>query len=96
MSGFGRDDFADESDVSHETLLAFDMWNRLLTRWNRSVNLVAQSTLSDFWGRHALDSWQVTRLMPKGAKTAIDLGSGAGFPGIALGIAFKDRNAGEV
>jgi len=96
MSDYGRADFAAEDDVSRETLAAFDAWYALLSKWNRTINLVSPAAMSEFWERHALDSWQVVRHMPEGAKSAIDLGSGAGFPGIALGMAMADRGAGDV
>ncbi len=47
-------------------------------------NLVARSTLADRWERHFLDSAQLYGLLPEGCKTLIDLGSGAGFPGLVL------------
>jgi 16S rRNA (guanine527-N7)-methyltransferase len=58
----------------------------LLTEWNQRLNLVAESTLPDVWRRHVWDSAQLAPLIPKGAKTIVDLGSGAGFPGLVLAI----------
>ena len=76
--------------------MAFDAWHALLKKWNRTINLVSPAAMAEFWERHALDSWQVTQFLPEDAKSAVDLGSGAGFPGIALGIAFRERGAGDV
>jgi 16S rRNA (guanine527-N7)-methyltransferase len=58
----------------------------LLSEWNERLNLVAPSTLPDAWRRHILDSAQLAPLIPPEAKTIVDLGSGAGFPGLVLAI----------
>ncbi len=57
----------------------------LLRKWQRTLNLVAPSTLGSVWMRHVLDSWQVADAAP-GARRWIDMGSGAGFPGLVLAI----------
>jgi 16S rRNA (guanine527-N7)-methyltransferase len=56
----------------------------LLERWNPRINLVARSTLEDPWRRHFADSAQLWRLRPPGARRWLDLGSGAGFPGLVV------------
>ena len=96
MTVYSRKDFARELDVSRETLVAFDAWHELLKKWNQTINLVSPAAMQGFWRRHALDSWQATRFLPQGATRAIDLGSGAGFPGVALGIAMRERGSGDV
>jgi 16S rRNA (guanine527-N7)-methyltransferase len=58
----------------------------LLGKWQRSINLVAAGTLPDIWRRHMLDSAALFPLIPSGARTLVDLGSGAGFPGLVLAI----------
>ncbi|MDR3536643.1 MAG: 16S rRNA (guanine(527)-N(7))-methyltransferase RsmG [Acetobacteraceae bacterium] len=58
----------------------------LLVRWNRSVNLVSRADEPVLWERHILDSLQLVPLIPPDATRAIDLGSGAGFPGLVLAI----------
>ena len=58
----------------------------MLRRWRRRVNLVASASLADVWRRHVLDSVQLQPLLPRRAGTLIDLGSGAGFPGLVLAI----------
>jgi 16S rRNA (guanine527-N7)-methyltransferase len=58
----------------------------LLLRWNRSVNLVSRSDEAVLWDRHIADSLQLAPLIPPGIDRAIDLGSGAGFPGLILAI----------
>jgi 16S rRNA (guanine527-N7)-methyltransferase len=59
---------------------------RLLRQWSARINLVAPSTLGDLWRRHFLDSAQLLPLIPPGADALLDLGSGAGFPGLVLAI----------
>jgi len=80
------------SEIPPEIKQAFDIWQALLEKWNARINLVSRGALkekTDFWKRHALDSWQLWPLVPAAAKTVLDLGSGAGFPGIALAIGAK-------
>lgn len=55
-----------------------------LGRWQKAVNLVGRATLEDIWIRHVLDSAQLVTLLPKGARSLTDLGSGGGFPGLVL------------
>ncbi|MFM8940525.1 MAG: 16S rRNA (guanine(527)-N(7))-methyltransferase RsmG, partial [Phenylobacterium sp.] len=55
-------------------------------KWNPAINLVAKSTLGAVWERHIADSAQLFPLIPPGARTLVDLGSGAGFPGLVLAI----------
>jgi len=56
----------------------------LLTDWNSRHNLVSRGSLEHLWQRHMWDSAQLAPLIPEGAKTLADLGSGAGFPGLVL------------
>jgi 16S rRNA (guanine527-N7)-methyltransferase len=58
----------------------------LLARWQKRINLVGASTLHDPWRRHVLDSAQIAPHLPPGRPTLVDLGSGAGFPGLVLAI----------
>lgn len=88
-------DFASEPDISPQILKDFQQWHELLLTWNKRINLVSKSALDEFWKRHALDSWQVTRFVPKETKTILDLGSGGGFPGLALAIAAKHNQSGQ-
>lgn len=74
----------------------FLAWKELLERWNERINLVSRSAMADFWGRHALDSWQLWPLVPETTETLLDLGSGAGFPGIAMAIGCKRAGRGHV
>ncbi|MFO1038780.1 MAG: 16S rRNA (guanine(527)-N(7))-methyltransferase RsmG [Geminicoccaceae bacterium] len=70
--------------VSRETLRPAERWLAELTRWNARINLVSQSTLQDPWRRHVLDSGQLLRALPSAGRRLVDLGSGAGLPGLVL------------
>lgn len=93
---FGIKELAAASGVSRETLDKLALYGELLERWNRSINLVGRDTLADLWRRHFLDSAQLMSFMPSQpdnrARRVIDLGSGAGFPGLVLAL----MGAGEV
>lgn len=58
----------------------------LLVKWQKAINLVGPKTLPDLWRRHFLDSAQLAPLIPGGVRTLVDIGSGAGFPGLVLAI----------
>lgn len=72
--------------VSRETLARLEAYAGLLTRWSARINLVGRDTLPDLWRRHILDSAQLHRFVPGSARNLIDLGSGAGLPGLVLAI----------
>jgi 16S rRNA (guanine527-N7)-methyltransferase len=80
--------------VSRETSERLDRFVALLLSWSHT-NLIARSTIPVIWTRHIADSLQLLELAPH-AKTWIDLGSGAGFPGIVVGAAFADTEGANV
>ena len=84
-------------DVSADTraLADIETFRAQLEETNRSLNLVADSTLPSFWSRHALDSAQLLTLAPE-ARTWADLGAGAGFPGVVLAILLKQTPGARV
>lgn len=84
-------DFARAFDVSRETLAAFETYERSLRRWQNTINLVAPGSLDAVWHRHFADSVQLLKLAPPSAVAWVDLGSGGGFPGLALAILLKER-----
>ncbi len=81
-----RDGFAAITGVSRETLERLTRYLELLRRWQRAINLVGQETLRDPWRRHMLDSAQLFEHLPATCRNLVDLGSGAGFPGLVLAI----------
>jgi len=86
-----RDDFQARTGVSRETLDGFDRWRQILVETSAHTNLVARNSLEHFWERHALDSFQLMPLVSRETRLVADLGAGAGFPGIALALGFRDR-----
>ncbi|HRX74258.1 MAG TPA: 16S rRNA (guanine(527)-N(7))-methyltransferase RsmG [Hyphomonas sp.] len=72
--------------VSRETMQHFETYLALLEKWNRRINLVSPASLDDAWGRHVLDSAQLWRFRPPEARRWLDLGSGAGFPGMVVAL----------
>ena len=85
------DDFIAAFAVSRETAGRLKVYADLLVKWQKTINLVAPSTLSEVWQRHIADSAQIFELAPVGAMRWADLGSGAGFPGLVLAILLADR-----
>ncbi|MDE3060230.1 MAG: 16S rRNA (guanine(527)-N(7))-methyltransferase RsmG [Pseudomonadota bacterium] len=73
--------------VTRETFDRLSIYYDLLLKWQKRINLVSTATLEDAWRRHFLDSLQLLDLIPDLSSILIDLGSGAGFPGLALAIA---------
>jgi 16S rRNA (guanine527-N7)-methyltransferase len=82
----GMGGFAKLTNVSRETLDRLAKYVELLTSWNRRINLVGRDTIGDVWRRHILDSAQLFPLVPREARSLVDLGSGAGLPGFVLAI----------
>jgi len=85
------DTFTRITQVSRETIISLKKYEDILIKTNKTLNLVGKSTIKDIWIRHFLDSVQVIDFIDKNSKTLVDLGSGAGFPGLVLAIALKDR-----
>ncbi len=81
--------------VSRETLARLDRFVEVLLEWQQHTNLIAPSTETAIWTRHIADSLQLLPLAPK-AKTWVDLGSGAGFPGLVIACALADEKDAEV
>ena len=77
---------AEALDVSRETLARLEAYVDLLRRWQRRRNLIGRGTEPDIWRRHILDCGQLAAHLPEGTRRIVDLGSGAGLPGIVLAI----------
>lgn len=80
----GPTGFARLSGVSRETLDRLAAYVNLLGQWNRRINLVSANTMGDVWRRHILDCAQLFKHLPRSARVVVDLGSGAGLPGLVL------------
>lgn len=93
--------FQEAFGVSRETLDRLRIYEDLLKTWQKAVNLVSPSTLDEIWHRHFADSAQLLALSgfpphkeggeDNGGKDWLDLGSGAGFPGLVLAILLAER-----
>ena len=86
LSPLTSEDFQGLTHVSRETLARLEAYAALLIKWQAKLNLVSSASLDDIWRRHMLDSAQLLSLAPAAARTWLDLGSGAGFPGLVLAI----------
>lgn len=86
MKRFDAESFWVATGVSRETLERLTVYESLLRKWQKTINLVGPKTLDDAWSRHFLDSAQLHPLCPESVRVLVDLGSGAGFPGLVLAI----------
>jgi 16S rRNA (guanine527-N7)-methyltransferase len=76
-----------EKSVSCETIKKLKLYEQLLKKWQKAINLVGKNTVEDAWNRHILDSLQVIKYLPKNENLSIvDLGSGAGFPPLVISM----------
>jgi 16S rRNA (guanine527-N7)-methyltransferase len=89
---FGPDEFATAANVSRETLARLKLFSSMLTDWNARQNLVSRQSIEDVWLRHFWDSAQLVQFVPAAAKSLVDLGSGAGFPGLVLAELLRGRS----
>jgi 16S rRNA (guanine527-N7)-methyltransferase len=79
-----RDWVRDEFDVPRETMERLDRFVALLRTENERQNLVSSASLSEVWQRHIGDSLQLLRFVPDPGASWVDLGTGAGFPGLIV------------
>ena len=84
------EDLSNIVPVSRETYDRLNLLVSELRRWQAVKNLVGPRTLNEVWSRHIADSLQLLALEPE-RKAWLDLGSGAGFPGLVIGIAGRSR-----
>jgi 16S rRNA (guanine527-N7)-methyltransferase len=76
-------------DVSRETFDRIALYVRILTQSAGGQNLIAPSTLGTIWERHVLDSAQLVRFEPFNGASWVDVGSGAGLPGLIVALLVK-------
>ena len=85
------DTFSRFTQVSRETITSLKIYENLLIQANKRLNLIGHSTVNQIWTRHFLDSSQVIDFVDKNDEAMVDIGSGAGFPGLIIAILAKDR-----
>jgi 16S rRNA (guanine527-N7)-methyltransferase len=73
-------------DVSRETYERLERYVDLLIDENQRQNLIGRSTVDEVWLRHIVDSAQIVRLAPRLDSSWVDIGSGAGLPGLVVAI----------
>ncbi len=78
-------------NVSRETIQKLKDFVSILHDWNMKMNLVSKNSMEDVWSRHVLDSLQLIEYLPHNAKILVDIGSGAGFPGVVLAVAMQKK-----
>ena len=83
--------FSSYTRVSRETINSLEIFEKMLIKENKKLNLIGKSTEKDIWKRHFLDSYQVLDFIEENDKIVMDLGSGAGFPGIIVALGIKDK-----
>ena len=93
QSKFGPEEFAAAANVSRETLANLRLYEEMLRDWNAVHNLVSKASLEDVWRRHFFDSAQLARFIPGAARSLVDLGSGAGFPGLVLAEILREKGS---
>ena len=90
-----REAFARLTEATPRQLGDLQIFYDLLKEWNQRMNLVGPSALAEFWPRHAFDSAQLLHV-EQSALRWLDVGAGAGFPGVVLAILLKGRPGAQV
>jgi 16S rRNA (guanine527-N7)-methyltransferase len=81
-----------DAGVPRETVPRLEVLVDLIIHWNKKINLVSGGSIAAIWNRHILDSAQLWQLRRGSSKSWMDLGSGAGFPGLVVAtIAAAER-----
>jgi len=79
-------DVAQALNVSRETSERLELYVELLLKCQRAINLIGAGTIDDIWRRHILDCGQLWRYLPKRHAPLVDIGTGAGLPGLVLAL----------
>ncbi len=81
-----------EDRVSRETMERLEIFHGLLLKWQKTINLVAPSTIATAWERHFADGEQLWDLSQKPVDRWLDLGSGGGFPGLVIAAIAREKS----
>jgi len=82
LENFCNENFNDPKNV-FKTLMEY---KKILLNENHKMNLIGKSTIDDFDRRHIIDCIQIIKHMPDKKKQVMDIGTGAGLPGVLLSI----------
>ena len=85
------DAFSSYYQVSRETIISLEIFEKMLIEGNKKLNLIGKSTEKDIWSRHYLDSYQVLDFIEENDNNIMDLGTGAGLPGIIVALGIKEK-----
>jgi len=80
-------------NVSRESQSRLKLYAELLARWQKQINIISDDSLVALWERHIADGLQLKAYIGEGEQTIIDLGSGAGLPGLVLALAYPQYRA---
>ena len=87
--------FTERTGATPDQLADLENLHAMLIDWNQRMSLVSAASLAEFWPRHAFDSAQLIQIAPS-ARVWVDLGAGAGFPGLVLAILLKGQPGAKV
>lgn len=87
MNVLNDDYLAASFSISRETIEKLKNYQQLVLAWNNKFNLISKKSIENFWVRHIIDSLQLLKFIKNKNIILVDIGSGAGFPGIVLSIA---------
>lgn len=86
-----RDEVLAEIQASAAQITALDAYVALLEEWQKGLSLIGPGTMDQVWQRHILDLAQLRQHIDPSAGLIMDIGSGAGFPGLVLAILYGDQ-----
>lgn len=81
-----------QADVSRETFDRLETYAAALIKWQKAINLVSPGSIPELWSRHFFDSAQVFDLAPAKQGLWLDIGSGAGFPGLVCAAIAAEKS----
>lgn len=87
-----REEFIQHFNVSRETMERLTIYADLLIKWQRRINLVGPATIKTLWMRHFADSLELVEHAPGRAENWMDMGTGAGFPGLVIAACGEQKN----